>query len=257
MALETDNTCWHCGEPLPGREDAGRKKVKVRESWAREAGPGSVAVFAGLTLLVVVAALLVSIALGRRPQLQVRLGTRPPPNWTFYTASDESFTVSLPDSWTWLDDNDPQVTGELQAMIDGDERFRLATHPLGAEVDDLIIRFLAHGQQLDDRHRSFMIIAGSSLLNRLTYREAVSFLSQSDYDLQEVRFVDDFDKSHVRIIVNTPLTDGSGEAIRCRQQFVLGRSESLLASLCAPENAYPALASQFDEIMTTFQHLGT
>ena len=31
------------------------------------------------------------------------LGTRTQPEWTFITTADDSFTVTLPDSWSWID----------------------------------------------------------------------------------------------------------------------------------------------------------
>ena len=257
MALETDANCWHCGEPLSGREDAARKRVRVRESWTRDSGPASIAVYGGLTVLVVLAALLIMRSLGQQPQLQVRLGTRTRPNWTFITDGERRFTVTLPDSWSWDDGAEPAGSVALATLAEGDDRFRLATHPLGAETDEMTILFAAEGQPDDPERSQFMVIASSELLNRLTYDEAVAFLLNSDYDLQEARFVDDFDKSHVSIIATTPLDDGSGSAIRCRQQFVLGRQESLLASLCAPSGRYAAYSNQFSEIMASFQHLGT
>ena len=257
MALETDSKCWHCGQPLPGREDAGGKKVKVRDSWTRDSGPASIAIFGGLTLLVVVAALLVMSSLGGQPQLQIRLGTRARPDWTFFTASDGRFTVTLPNSWTWQDGTDPAAAAALQTHLDAGERYQLASQPFGAETEDLTILFAAEGPQPGNGEPPFMIVASSPLLNQLTYKEAVVFLLNSDYDLQQARYVDNFDKSHVSIIVNPRVDDTSGQAIRCRQQFVLGREESLLASLCAPAGRFSAYSNQFNEILTSFQHLET
>jgi hypothetical protein len=257
QALDTDNTCWHCGEPLPGRESAGRKKVKVREGWTRGSGPASIAIFAGLTLLVALAALLVMSWLGDRPQLQLRLGTRIRPDWTLVTAADERFTAILPDGWSWRDGTDPADAAALQTLLESDQRYQLATHPLGAETEDQTILFAALGPQPSTGEPPFMIVAASSLLNRLTYDEAVAFLKESDYDLEMVRYVDDFDKSHVSIIVTTPIDPSSDETIRCRQQFVLGREESLIASLCAPSARYSAYSNQFNEILANFQHLET
>jgi uncharacterized OB-fold protein len=257
QALDTDNSCWHCGQPLPGRENSGRKKVKARESWTRGSGPASVAMFGGLTIAVIVAALLVMSSLGDQPQLQIRLGTRVRPDWTFITAANDLFTVTLPDTWTWQDGTDPATAGALRKLLDGDQRYQLAAHPFGAETEDMTVSFLAQGPQPGTGKPPFMIIANSPLLNRLTYDEAVTFLRNSDYNLQEVRFVDDFDKSHVSIIVSTPIDDATDEAIRCRQQFVLGQNESLLASMCAPAGRYTAYSNQFNEILASFQHLET
>ncbi len=257
MALETDGKCWHCDEPLPGREHAARKRVRVRESWARDGGPAAIAVYGGLTVLVVLAALLVMRSLGQKPQLQVRLGNRTPPGWTFLPGGDGRFTVTLPDTWTWFEGAIPAEAEALESLIQGDNRLPMATHPLGAETDDMQILFAAEGQPGDPDSSLFMVVAASDRLNLLTYDEALAFLLKDNSDLGEVRFVDNFDKSHVSIIATTPLDDSSEAAIRCRQQFVLGREVSLLASLCAPAGDYAAYGDHFDEIMASFQHLGT
>ncbi len=259
-ALDNDEVCWHCGRPLPGREGAGRKKVRARESWTRDGGPGSIAVFGGLTLAVVVAAALVMAALGRQPQLQVRLGTRTPPGWTFLTPAAGRFTITLPDDWTWLDAADPDDAAQLEVLEEQQPRLRLATHPLGAETDDMDLLFAAGNPLRGQAERPFLVVAASPLLNRLTYQEAVNFLAGSDYDILAVRFVDDFDKSHVAILVDTPLADAAirsqdGQIIRCRQQFVLGQEQSLLLSLCAPAETFDAYANTFDQILASFQHL--
>jgi hypothetical protein len=261
-ALDTDETCWHCGAPLPGRQGTGRKKVKARESWTRDGGPASIAIFGSLTLLVVVAAALVMATLGRQPQLQVRLGTRTRPGWTLLAPANRAFTVTLPDSWSWLDSTDPGAAAELDALIRTEPRLRLATHPLGAETEDMRILFAAGDPLPAHDLTPILVVAASSLLNRLTYQEAVSFLSGSDYDILGVRFIDDFDKSHVDILVDTPPVDPSGQAesaaaIRCRQQFVLGRQQSLLLSLCAPPGRFDAYTHVFDQILASFQHLDT
>jgi hypothetical protein len=261
-ALETDETCWHCGEPLAGRHGAGRKEVKARESWARDRGPGSIAVFGGLTLLVILAAILVMASLGRQPQLQVRLGTRTQPGWSLLTPANRAFAIALPGSWSWLDATVPEDVAELDSLIQQQPRLRLATHPLGAETGDMRILFAA-GDPLPTRDLTpFLVVAASPLLNRLTYQEAVSFLASSGYDVLAVRFVDDFDKSHVDILVDTPLEGPDGQqegagSIRCRQQFVLGRQQSLLLSLCSPSGRFDVSANTFDQILASFQHLDT
>jgi hypothetical protein len=276
-ALDSDETCWHCGAPLPGREGAGRKLVKARESWAHGAGPASIAVFGGLTLMVVLAAILVMVSLGRRPQLQVLLGTRSLPGWRFVTAADQAFTLALPGGWTWLDGASAESAATLAALVEDEPRFLLATHPLGAESDDVHIVFAAADPLPGLGEKANLVVAASPLLNRLTYQEATSFLTGSDYDVLSARFVDDFDKSRVDIVVDTPLVNaplvdgrpdsvppdgaaeegGEGLVMRCRQQFVLGREQSLLVSLCAPRGRFAVYSQTFDNVMASFQHLDT
>jgi hypothetical protein len=236
--------------------------AKARESWSRLGGPGSIALFAGLTVLVVVAAILVMTSLGQQPQLQLRLGTRTSPGWSLLTPANQAFAVSLPESWSWLDASDPEATAELRALRRDEPRLRLATYPLGAETDDMHVLFAAGDPLPGQGQTPILVIAASPLLNRLSYRETVIFLSESDYDIRGVRFVDDFDKSHVEILADTPVDPRSDRAeraatIRCRQQFVLGRQESLLASLCAAPGRFEAYANTFDQILASFQHLDT
>jgi hypothetical protein len=259
-ALDTDDTCWHCGQPLPGRQNLTRRRPRARESWTRDAGPGAIATFGALTLLVAVALILAMAYLGRQPQLQVRLGTRTPPDWTFLAPADRAFALTLPDDWSWLDSADPGSAAELAALLEQQPRLDLATHPFGAESDDMRILFAAGDPLAGGTDRPFLTVAVSPLLNRLTYQEALDFLVASDYDILALRFVDDFDKSHLAILVDTPLegTESQGQpasAIRCQQQFVLGRRQSLLLTLCAPPDRFDAYSFTFDGILASFQHL--
>jgi len=259
-ALETDSTCWHCGELLAGRENAGSKKVKVRDGWTQGAGTSSVIIFGAMTLLVVLSTILVMASLGRQPQLQVRFGTRTQSGWSFVTSASRQFTISLPDSWSWIDGTDPAFAEELAKLVEDQPLLRLASYPLGAEVQDLTIHFAAGITHPGDERTPKLIIASSPLLNQLTYQEALEFLANSEYNLEQVSFVDDFDKSHLSIVVDTPLGSNAlnvetGESIRCRQQFVLGKHQSLLISLCARPSQSRANAPTFDEILASFQRL--
>ena len=259
-ALDTDSTCWHCGKPLPGREDAGRNKVKVRDSWGQSAGPTSLIVYGGLTLFVILGAILLMASLGKQPQLQVRFGTRTQDGWSFINSANHQFTVSLPDEWSWLDGTDMETAIELAQLVEDQPVLRLASYPLGAEVQDLTVLFAASSTFVGDEGAPLLIIAGSPLLNHLSYQEALEFLANSDYDVEQVVLVDDYDKTHLSIVVDPPIQDdisgdGTDIIIRCRQQFVLGREESLLVSLCAQPTQARANAPTFDEIMASFQHL--
>ena len=64
-AQDSDSTCWHCGEPLPGREQRRSEKVQAKEHWGQTASPSMLGIYLGSTILVVVAALLVMRSIGR------------------------------------------------------------------------------------------------------------------------------------------------------------------------------------------------
>jgi hypothetical protein len=253
-ALESDTVCWHCGMPLPGREESKAPQKQVKEGWQQSSPPATVAMYAGITIAVILAAFLVMVYLGRLPLLQIRFGTRAPDQWETIVSADNGFILSLPGSWGWTDGTIEDQAMAINDLLGADNKYGFGTFPFGAEVDDLKIQFIAEpssppGNQLSP----FLVIARSRLLNRLTYEEAVDFLLTSDYRVKEARFVDNFDKSHVSIIVQTSLAEDL--ELNCRQQFILGESEAMLVSLCSPSSRYQANIATFEGILESFQRL--
>ena len=256
-ALDTDIVCWHCGLPLAGREKLKSTKVKVKEGWQQSVSPEAVAIYAGITVIVILATFLVMSILGQQPRVQVRFGEKRPINWNEITSADKTFIVTLPENWQLLDGENEIQRPTLDALISENQLFHLATYPFGAEVDDVRISFLAESQPTTtEQQPAFLVVALSELLNRLTYEEAINFLLSSEYQISEARFVDNFDRSHVSILVRTDVSEGDTVTIRCRQQFIHGESETMLVSLCATATRYPAYSTIFEDILGSFQRLG-
>lgn len=253
-ALNTDTVCWHCGMPLPGRKEKNTPKEQVKEKWQVLVSPSSVAMYAGMTIFVILAALLVMVYLGRLPLVQVRFGTRIPAHWQQIISADNGFILSLPESWWWIDGSIDDRGITISDQLAKEKRFDMGTHPFGAEVADLEIQFIAETSSPSEAQLPlFLVIARSNLLNRLTYEEAKDFLLQSDYQVNEAQFVEDFDKSHLSIDVHTDLDENL--AMHCRQQFIRGDTEAMLMSLCAPSSRYQANINIFEGILESFQRL--
>jgi hypothetical protein len=253
-ALDSDTVCWHCGMPLPEREELNAPEKKVKEGWQQSISPSAIAIYIGMTIFVILAAILVMVYLGRLPLVQIRFGTRTPDQWETIVSADNRFILALPESWWWTDGTAEDQPIEIEDLIASENRYFFGTYPFGAEVEDLEIQFIAE-KSLPPETQSppFLVIARSSLLNRLTYEEAIDFLLNSDYQVQEARYVENFDKSHVRIIVQTPLNEDL--ELNCRQQFILGESKAMLISLCAPTSQIQENIATFEDILESFQRL--
>lgn len=254
-ALTTDNICWHCGEPLPWYEEDGPEEVRVKEGWGRSAPMPSVVFYAGITVAVVIALIIVMSSLGSQPQVQVSIGTRPADDWELVTDANTSLTAHLPLAWNWYDSANVEQNDRLRNLVNDDRSFLSGTFPLGEAVDDLEVRFLAHRPRAGSGTvPTFMIVATSQKLNRLSYDDAAVFLDEGDFAISELRYIDNFQRSFLSIVTETEL-EVSGDRLRCRQQFIRGKHEGMLLSLCAPTNFYTAQQGTFEEIWNSFQRL--
>lgn len=259
-ATDTDVVCFHCGQPLPGREELAEPKVKVKEGWQQSVSSTAATIYITSAVLVLLAFLLVTRTLGQRPLVQVGFATRPADGWRQVVNQSEDFLLYLPNGWKSYDGLDPDQADELAKRLAESDLYQLATQPLASLTDDLEIIYLSqNGRPAEDDRFAFLVIGRSALLNGLSYDEALDFWSTDAYLDGSVSFVDDFAKSRAEAIVRLPLeqneTGVPGEAIRCRQHFVLGEGESLLLAICSPADRYIPRASTFEEINNSFQRL--
>ena len=104
-----------------------------------------------------------------------------------------------------------------------------------------------------DAGEFFLVVGLSRRLAGLTYEEAGQFLSQSDYAVRRVEYIDDFDRSHLSIDVEVQADDIDEGILRCQQQFIRGDSESMLASLCGPRRFYLNRQFEISKILDSFQ----
>jgi len=255
-ALPTDSTCWHCGQTLEGREGLNADVKTAGDSWRGTDGTNAVVAYGIMTALVIVAALVVMGMLGSRPLLQIAVGTKTPEEWKSVLPADNAFIVDLPEEWVVWDGSDADQSESLDRRLSEDAYLILGTHPFGAEVDDMEIRFVAQDDNVvNDLPRLFLVVANSHVLAGLSYQEAIQFLSKSEYQVRRVEIVDNFDKSNLSISVETPLDDGEGDSLRCRQQYILGNESVLLVAVCSPEIRYPVQEHNILSILESFQRL--
>jgi hypothetical protein len=256
QALDTDVVCWQCGRPLPGREEAAPERLPVKESWQQDLSVSSVAMAVGMTVIVIVIALLLMRSLGQQPLVQVRFNTRTPPGYTVIHSGDRAFTLALPESWRWIDAGEPGGPAELDALLQAENRYALATHPAGADLEDVTPVFIAQGEPAaGEIEPPFVVLAWSRQLNRLSYEELQAYLENQPEIVTETRYVDDYAKSHLSADVRLAGQDPGPERLRCRQQIVLGEAQALLLSMCGQADRFGANQALFDNIAAGFQRL--
>jgi len=254
-ALTTDNICWHCGEPLPWYEENAAEEVRVKEGWGLRASPSSILIYAGITIFVVLALVFVMSALAGQPKVQVSLGTRPAEGWEVITDADQTITAYLPLEWTWYDGADSEGQDRISTLLAESGHYLEGTNPLGGAVDDLTVAFLALSPVTSsDGISPFMIVARSEKLNRLEYDDASIFVDEGDAVISELRFIDNFERSHLKVVTEQEL-GSTNERLRCRQQFIRGEDASVILSLCAPARYYTSQQTLFEEIANSFQRL--
>jgi len=271
LALETDKVCWHCGQPLPGRDIEAPEKVTVNKGWQQTQSLGTISGYIAVAVFVILATLLVTHALGQQPRVSANVGERAPEGWEAFTDFRSRFTFYLPQDWTWFEQERREKRSDppLPFLLENEQFFTLGTNPFGAETDDIEIDFLAvpisdtavfeTEEQLIDAiltTDAFMLVGHSARLNTLTYTETVQYLLSSDYNILEAELVQDLDRSYLTDIVENPVeTAEAFDLLRCNQQFFLGRDDSLLVTLCAKNTAYLRYQRPFNEILTSFRRL--
>jgi hypothetical protein len=254
-ALTTDNKCWHCGELLPWHDEDSPEKVSVKEVWGRSAPASSFVLYAGITAVVLIALIAVMLSLGSQPQVQVSVGTREPDEWDLVTDENRTLTAYLPQEWSLFDSAIHDQDVRLDELTMEDESYLSGTSPLGGAVDDLEVIFLALSPSLGaSTSPTFMIVAESEKLNRLSYGDASLYVDEGDFSISELRFIDNFERSYLTI-TSEPELETDGDPLRCRQQFIKGEDTGMLFALCAPVRFYTAQQVRFEEIFNSFQRL--
>ncbi len=254
--LENDASCWQCGQPVDEANASVADSPLVKDKWEETSSSSNIsalAIYGGLTILLLLSALAVTIYLGRQPLVQAA-NQRAAAGWAHVTNLRRDFTFLAPVEWELYDFDDSDAVDDAFAqLLASRPELTAATRPLSAAADDLLILFVAIGQGAIGEGVSpeFVVVAQSRALNDLTSDEAiiaarriaeetgVATVSAADY-------VEDFAKSHLSLDVEIPLETYE---LHCQQQFVTGVSVSLIVAGCGPNEVV------LEEILSSFQRL--
>jgi hypothetical protein len=244
LLLADETKCWYCGQEVAEAE------ALTQTGLAEEAASptSALAVYTGLTGVVIVAALLVTAFLGRQPRVE-RVQVRIPDNWQAVTDQARTFTVFLPQEWSTLDAADAGQREQLEEALARNETYRLATAPLGNAVDDVETIFLAAGGDpaAAAMPSPFIVVARSATLNRLAPAAALELTRADPNAVGEAIVTEDYNHRILSLVVEPPETD-----LVCRQQFTSGEAVGLLAAVCARSAVEQSTAAR---IIDTFQRL--
>lgn len=253
LLMEDEAVCWSCGRqtgvalPEAEAQEAAQATRQKPEGRSKGRPPSAVVIYTGLTLAVILGALILTAFLGRQPRLQAA-SIRPPDEWQRVTNTDETFTLFLPAGWRLFDSGNNEQRATLERLLAANDVFRDALHPW-REVRDVEAIFLAASDPpvAGGPPEELFVVARSTALNRLTYAELISVVEQGNVIVSAAEVEEDYDRRYAYIQLRTP------GALACQQQFIHGDEELLLAAFCGrseePSNATLQL------VRRTFQRL--
>ncbi len=253
LLLSDDTVCWQCGRALAGANET----ATARDLW-QEAGRqlqlSPRLFYGGLTLLLVVAALLLTAFLGRQPRLPAAR-TDLPAGWAWFRNSHNDFILFLPRTWELLDPGTAERQAAVDWLMESEAALRRSYEPLGLLDDELQTIFYATGPLPSQPHAEGLLLVGSSrALNQLSPAEllsvAASGAAQLGLALETAQEVEEGGESHVLLDL---LLESDAGARRCRQQLYPGVRELLLVVACAPPESGPQ--QTLAEILGSFQRL--
>lgn len=253
LVLPDDTVCWQCGRALLEESEA----VAAREVWRKAGQQPQLSprlFYGGLTLLLVVAALLLTVFLGRQPRLQAAR-TDLPAGWAWFRNSHNDFTLFLPRTWELLDPGTEDRQAAMDQFVESEVELRHSYNPPGLLDDALQTIFYAAGPIPGRPSAEGYVLVGSSrALNQLSPAELLSVAAagaaEMNLTLEAAHEVEEGGESYVLLTVLMETDEGSR---RCQQQLYPGVQELLFVVACAPpEN--PAQQTLAD-ILGSFQRL--
>lgn len=255
--LEGDTECWQCGQQVAGGPVGEAASLQARQKWEEASSSAELSpmvVYGGLTVFLIILALLATIYLGRQPLVQAA-SQAPPDGWAFISNLSREFVLMLPESWALFDEHDMEEEA-FSRLVATNPTLTQATYPLGIVAEDLHILFVAadgsgeESAELIEAPEQFVVVAQSALLNRLSTEEALAEARAAAdagvAELVEAEYVDNFAKSHLSLVVRIPTENGE---LPCRQQLIVGVSSNLIVAACGPDQQLST------SILESFQRL--
>lgn len=253
LLLPDDTVCWQCGRALADTAGSGTARDVWQEA-GRQLQLSPRQFYGGLTLLLVLAALLLTAFLGRQPRLQAAR-TDLPTGYVWFRNSRNDFTLFLPQTWKLLDPGTGDRQAAMDLLVETEAGLRTSYHPLGLLDEELHTMFYAAGPLPgQDSAEGHLLVARSRALNRLSPAEltavAEAGAAELGITLEEAQEVSLNDRKGV---VLTVVMDTDNGPRRCQQRLYPGAQELLLVAACAPPD--PLHQQTLFEIFASFQRL--
>lgn len=246
--LKSDPVCWHCGHTLPEQATSATQESgggSVEEASADALPIAKLALHGGLTMFVILLALLFMRSLGQKPLLALNPATRTQ-DWQSIVDDSQRYAIDIPVVWeVALTDVDGEKIAEWLA---DNPDLATAVDPLGGGVDDTEWLLVARSGD------NYLVLAHSQRLSRLTAETAVEWHS--------TRTSDDFEI--MQSIVGTSLSGlpqadlivrNNENNAQCQQRFIPQGNDSYLLSVCTHVSRFGRFSETFEEILSSFQPL--
>lgn len=254
--LPGDTDCWHCGwHPVGNGDQVGRGKIPGNQPDTQprlQFKP--FASYAGLTLALAVAALLLMSSLAQEPLADFVLERTPPPGWTTVIGQTTDFSLLLPPEWRWLE-GAGSGRNTLDELLARRPEATQVIMPLLGALSDLQIVLFASGSAPNGRApvTGFLIIAHAPPPAMLTAEEALQLMRSSDSGVRVLRatlFKDLRSTARGAFLVEL---GGSEQRMECREEFVSESSGAFLVAACAQSSLFSEFASSYQAMVRSFR----
>lgn len=266
--LPDDSSCWHCGYKLipQKRMEEEEKKPAGRMQWQRETAagvlnteslPAPLVVYAIVTAVVLLLTLVLLNRLSQPPLLQINPNSIPPRSWPIVTYGNYEFMLNLPPNWTYATAaGDSANVSKLESFMSELPYRNELFLPYSTLASDIEFLLVAYQEDEDSEEAAvltpFIVVAQSTTLNQLSPEQAFDIALTAagtlGYDVLQREIVDNANRSHVAVGTLTA-------NLRCQQQFINGRAQTMLVALCASQRSYIANREVFAQIMNSFEYL--
>ena len=254
-ALETDTVCWHCGWRFSQQEP--KKSASKTKAIAAEEEPlslSAVAIYAALTLIILLAIMLVTRSLEHKPLFLANPETSLESGWVPVTDQEQQFTLNIPSQWQWFEKENEEQQSSFNVLAKNDQ-FRAAVAPLANIAADTEVLLVA----LDDTTAEslappgFLVVARSVDFRQLSSEQTLNQVRQNAANLLDAEITESFTgQNQVDILLDV---DSADSPLRCRERLIQGSQAGYLVAGCTPRAGYPRYRNEFEAMVASFQPL--
>ncbi len=262
-ALETDTICWHCGQklsqpaPKPKPKKVSTAPAVEEEAVAAVLALTPLAVYASLTIVIVMSLFVVMNALGQQPQVVPSLASSLKPGWTAVTNQTRNFTLNLPTQWLILDRFDETEEADFIALVAQNKQYQDALNPYAEMANDrqLLLIAVANETDVDTAVPPFVLVTRSQELSRLSLEQMAEQLGRepAGITLHRSNLIAGLNGREQTIhILTLPFVN---QPLRCQHLFYNDTPDSYVVIGCATEADYGNYTNIFHDILVSFQPL--
>ena len=266
--LQTDATCWHCGaenkqrgqkrKPTTAENGRGHLSTTTAVSASSttavedELEPVSltaVSAYTVFTLICFFALLIIVRNLSAQPLFLINPELDREPDWQTITDSNLQFTLNIPPSWTFIENEGALPTGafaEQMTQYQANETFLQLEKNIAGDV-------VPYSLIYKENSSAYLIIVGSIGLQSASNTQIMELVEGSTWEILRLAEIEPTSEDF-RVNV-AHFLEAEGRETRCITQFVAAAQERFILTGCAPLEDFPQFSDEIAKMVALFQPL--